>query len=338
MKEVWTIKARLAALATTTASVVVMASMGHYVIKTLAEGGCSSPVDSIYWAIATLTTLGAYPSEVMLTSVYGKIFTIFVVLSGVMIIFIGVPFTVEPWLEKTIARMYRRRFARIPQRDHVIICGYNEVAKHAMSEIKARGVDVVILTKDAKEAKELEEEHMPHIFSREYTDSVFIRAGIGGARAIILAEDDATNAFGAITARRLREDINIVALARDENHARILRMAGANNVVSPLPHLTRMVAKKAKNPQEIGLIAEGEIKGLEIHQLKISESSAVANKTLAESEIGKKTGCIAVAIWREGRIIVNPSGDETLKPGDILVFMGTKERVKSAIRFIGGEG
>ena len=86
---VWTIKTRIAFFALTAVAIGAFGTFGYYLIKTYLEEGSPSIVDAVYWTVVTITTLGAYPKNIALTSALGEIFTVAIVLAGIFLIFIG---------------------------------------------------------------------------------------------------------------------------------------------------------------------------------------------------------------------------------------------------------
>ncbi len=70
------------------------------------------------------------------------------------------------------------------------------------------------------------------------------------------------------------------------------------------------------------------LKNLAIEWFKVDENSPLANKTIAASEIRKKTGVTVISIIRGDQSITNPLPEEVIKPGDIIVVVGTREQIE----------
>jgi TrkA domain protein len=70
------------------------------------------------------------------------------------------------------------------------------------------------------------------------------------------------------------------------------------------------------------------MKNLVIEWVNIEQSSNMANKSIKELEIRKKTGTSVIAIIRNNETITNPSPDEIIKPDDTLVIVGNKDQIK----------
>lgn len=63
-----------------------------------------------------------------------------------------------------------------------------------------------------------------------------------------------------------------------------------------------------------------------IEWYEIHDDAAVVGQTLAEADLRTETGASILAIRRDGGTIANPDSDEALRPGDVLVALGTREQ------------
>jgi voltage-gated potassium channel len=64
---------------------------------------------------------------------------------------------------------------------------------------------------------------------------------------------------------------------------------------------------------------------IEMDEMPVRESHALAGHSLRDADIKRRTGVIVVAIKRaDGQLIFPPSGDEILAPGDSVVFLGRR--------------
>jgi len=79
---------------------------------------------------------------------------------------------------------------------------------------------------------------------------------------------------------------------------------------------------EAKEEKEIFL------KNLIIEWISLEKGSPLINKSIKEFEIRKKTGASIVAIIRGDLTITNPSPDEILREGDIVVLVGNKQQIE----------
>ncbi len=73
--------------------------------------------------------------------------------------------------------------------------------------------------------------------------------------------------------------------------------------------------------------AELVLKGLVLEWLTVEENSCLANHTIAELQIRKRTGVSIIVIKRGEQIIPNPDPNERMLVGDLLLLVGTGEQV-----------
>lgn len=66
---------------------------------------------------------------------------------------------------------------------------------------------------------------------------------------------------------------------------------------------------------------------LAVEWFKVEPGSSLAERTLEETEIRKRTGASVIAILRDGRALPNPQPDERIQPGDTLMVVGDREQV-----------
>src|SRR5687768_11334043 len=89
-----------------------------------------SLVDSLYWTVVTLATIG-YGDKVPQTTA-GKIFTMFLVLGGVFTLFYAAMSLIGSVVSGEIALRRERRYmdqALAGLKNHIIVCGYGRMGR-----------------------------------------------------------------------------------------------------------------------------------------------------------------------------------------------------------------
>lgn len=85
-------------------------------------------------------------------------------------------------------------------------------------------------------------------------------------------------------------------------------------------------------PEKMELI----MKEMVMEWVKVGNSSSLVNRTIAESQIRKKTGASIVAIIRGNDMLVNPDPSSTkILSKDILVVAGTRSQIKNFLEYCG---
>jgi K+/H+ antiporter YhaU regulatory subunit KhtT len=68
---------------------------------------------------------------------------------------------------------------------------------------------------------------------------------------------------------------------------------------------------------------------LEIEQLQIGSSSPLISNTLEQLRISSKYGVIVLAVQRKNGVMqFNPAADLHIEPGDVLIAMGERLKLK----------
>lgn len=195
-----------------------------------------NPIDSIYFTITTITTVG-FGDIVPITPVQ-KIFVVTLVLSGVGLLayaFILI-YTVSIMAVEEITSGARLRRKISGTKNHFVLCGYGRVGSVVHQDLLKRNQTAIIIEKDRNILeKELWEDPNVLAIPGDATDeNVMKDAGIGRARAVIITTgDDVDNLFITLTAREIRSDIWIVTRASKKINIKRLYRSGADKVISP---------------------------------------------------------------------------------------------------------
>ncbi|MFO7791974.1 MAG: NAD-binding protein [Candidatus Saliniplasma sp.] len=332
----FTLKNRLILLTLGIVSVIILGNIGFILVKTY-EGYQPTLLESMYWTIVTLSTLGSYPTGMTFTSRYGMTLTIIIVLGGVATMGIGLQIVVGPWLERTMKRALKKKKVDLPGKDHVIVCGYSEIGKEVIRNLKSHNIEFLVISNTDEKIKELSKSRIPFIEGDSTKMNTLKGANIEKALSLVAVDDDSTNAFICLTANKINEEIRIVSSVDKAQHEGILRRAGADHLVSSKSITGAMIGAKAIDASLIDIGEEGEelLEGLKIEQMNITEDSELADKTIKEADIGRKTGAAVVGIWKDGDLKVSVSPSDRLVPGNIILVLGDSEQLQSLKRYAG---
>ena len=148
------------------------------------------------------------------------------------------------------------------------------------------------------------------------------RAGIQKAPSVIITtHDDSMNIYLTIYCRQLRPDIQIVSRANLDGNISKLHRAGADLVMSHASMGANTILNLLK-PDKVLMFAEG------LNIFRAPVQSSLADKSLAESQIRKKTGCSIIAIGKENKLNINPEPSIILRKNDEMVLIGTSDAEK----------
>jgi voltage-gated potassium channel len=289
--------------------------------------------DGFYMVITTLTTIGY--QEVHPLSHAGRVFNVFIIISGVSLLLLGVGLLSQALLEFELQSFFgRRRMEREISRldGHFIICGMGRVGRSVARELARKPAPFVIIeSSDAKRERFASEDWL--VISGDATlEQTLKDAQISRARGLIAATTtDATNLYIVLTARGLNPHLKIIARASEDAAEKHLLTAGADSVVSPYSFAGQRIAQSLLRPHVVTFLDTATTHlgmDLEIGEIHITPDSTFAGKTLETSRIRQERGVIVLAIKRREDMRFNPAPDERIEPGDCLIAMGEPAQLR----------
>jgi Trk K+ transport system NAD-binding subunit len=299
------------------------------------EGHPRSFWDSLEWAAESLTTTG-YGADSHWSHPLMVLFVVAVQFAGVFLVFLLVPIYLIPFLEE-------RFEARLPLEvegdlaGHVVIYRFGPAVESLLGELAGARVPSLVLEPDEATARRLFELGQPGarkpqnvlVLHRGLDDGALQAARLDRARALIANGSDDENAALILSARQLGFGGPILALVEEPNHRRPIELAGATATFTPRHMLGAALAARASHrisPRVAGVQSLG--RNLEVAEIQVRRASPLAGKTLAEAEIGPRTGAIVVGQWQGGELQVLAGPDARLEPGSLLVVMGSRESIE----------
>jgi Trk K+ transport system NAD-binding subunit len=279
------------------------------------------------------------PVDLVLTSEPGKVYTVIVVFSGIAIFFIGFPFfIIGPWLEEQVKKATSPERIPIPEKDHVIVCGYTDIGEEVIDDLELHSIPYILIDENKDIGDKFVKSKTPFIIGDARDADVLKRANINRAFSLVAAESDTMNPIICLTARSIKPDIRIIASVHDEEHEEVLVRAGATKVVSPRASSGVLLANLALSRYDVDIKGKIALFGkMHIWQHPITHDSPLKNMTLHQTRIREKTGVTVIGLWRHGTLIINPSANEMLPVNSMLVTIGTPEQLTELRTILTGE-
>jgi len=294
-------------------------------------------LDSLYMTVETISSVGF--GEVQPLSAAGKIFTIFIIILGVGIVIYGLRTIAAMLIEGKIRDLIRREKMERQinaLKDHVIICGLKETAKVIVDEFRKTKTPFIVVSKGVKEWVELTgAKDIFYIDNNPLDENVLEKARIRNARGLIVAlKDDSKNVFVVLTARQINPNLRIVSEVQERSSGDKFIRAGADSIVCPENIGGQRLASEIIRPTVVDfleIMMKTKEATFRIEEVELKKDSSIANKTLAQADLGKNTGVIVIAIKNitTAKYKYNPTGHNIIKPGDILIVLGSSEQLES---------
>jgi voltage-gated potassium channel len=273
--------------------------------------------DVVYFTMVTVTTVGY--GDIVPVGERARLLDALLVTPVrifVWFIFLG---TAYEFVFQRIVEEMRMNALRESLQDHVIVCGFGYAGRVAAREIAAQGYE-----RNRVVAVELRPERLEDAAALGYvglrgdatSEAAMREAGAARASAILVAlsRDDST-VLAVLTARSLNERARIIALVRDEENLKLVRKAGADQVVSPSRIGGFLLADAVHSRHTTRFISDIlTVRGGELH---------IAERPALPEEIGRRIdevrGRLVVAIERDGAVLgFWNAPQEVLRAGDLV--------------------
>ncbi len=321
MEKTFKIKVLLVAI-----TIILVIDVGGYM---LIEGANFS--DSLYFTLINITTLGLH--EVIPLSNYGRLFTGFVVLSGLSVFFYLNAMIQEIVVDSRIRTIFgRRRMRKLSKlQDHVIIAGFGIMGENVAEALQLEGKHFVVIEKDPERFADAESRGYMVFNEDATTDANLLALNIRKASTFIsLLNSDAQNMFTVLSARELNPNLFIISRSFEHGNINKLKKSGANIIISPYDLSSRRIVNTVIRPNVVNLIdlvTQSRDLSLTLEEMLIDEDSIIRNKKIRESGIKENSNAIVVAVKRGEDLNFNPSPDFVLEIGDILILIGDKSKI-----------
>jgi Trk K+ transport system NAD-binding subunit len=299
------------------------------------EGRQYTWITGLYWTLTVMSTLGF--GDITFTSDLGLVFSIVVLLTGIVFLLVMLPFTFirffyAPWLEAQ-AQARTPRELPVETSGHVVITNYDSVSISLIEKLEQYNMNYVILLSDQQSALELYDLNYNVVVGDFDRLETYKKLQIEKAAIVVVNNDDMTNTNIISTIRELSSNVPIVTNADKDDSVDILQLAGATHVFQFTKMLGSALARRT-----LRVSTKANIIG-NFDKLLIAEAPAMRTpfegKTLIESQLRKETGVTVVGIWQRGNFEI-PHPQTLIHSTSVLVLAGSEEQFKKYDEFAGG--
>ncbi len=225
----------------------------------------------------------------------------------------------------------------------ILIAGGGQVAALTARRLIREGNEVVLVEENPERCEHLKETLDAKIIQGNAASVLALRrAGLSEAEMLIAAtNDDGTNVLACLIAQ-VESDVR-VKVARMRTHEvehwrRVTKQAGLeiDLIIHPESDIADRIMRVANYPgvSDVLEFARG---GARLFGMNLEPDNWMAGKTLGELEkAGPPKNSLIAMIFRGSQVII-PHGAETLRPGDHVYGMATRNNLEEVLSFMGIE-
>ncbi|MBI2311957.1 MAG: cation:proton antiporter [Betaproteobacteria bacterium] len=251
-------------------------------------------------------------------------------------------------------------------RDHVVICGFGRTGQSVAGFLKKAGIPFVALEMDPRLVKAAAQAGESVVFGDASRREVLHAAGIGRARALVVAYADEASALKILhVVRDLHPGLPVVVRTLDDKPLEKLRQAGAAEVVPEVLEGSLMLASQTLMLLEVPLEEvfghvqearasryfllkgsgrrgrrdgepEGRASEERLHSVVLHHRSAAVGRTLRELKLDRYP--VEVMAVRRRHRSVEIDATLRLEPGDTVIVRGDPDHIQQAERDLSGPG
>ena len=292
--------------------------------------------DAFYMALITLSTVGY--AEVHPLSETGRQFASVLILVGVTVTLVSIALLGDFIIKLELADYFgRRRNRRMlgKVKHHYIVCGLGRVGRGVLGELQCAKAPIIAIDQDPDRARWASDQGIATLVGDSTEDAALIEANIKDAKGLVAAlSSDADNVYVTLSARGLNADLLIAARATNESAEDKLRRAGATTVLTPYAYIGHRLAQSMLRPHvlsflDIATVFRDSNLELDFEQIRVSESSRVAGKSIENSNLRDDYGVIVLAIIKpDGGTQFNPLAKTCIDSRDVLIVMGERTKLQ----------
>lgn len=307
-------------------ALITLYAVMFHLIKARYEGEQHSWITGFYWTLVVMTTLGF--GDITFTSDVGRLFSILVLLSGVFLLLVMLPFMFislfyAPWLE---ARVRLRAPRELPEETagHVILTEYDAIAVDLIHRLRAEQIPYYVIEPDPTKAAAMMAEGVSVVAGENDSSATYRRLRADRARLLFANCEDTANSNITLTAREIAHALPIVAIAEEEDSVDVLELSGATTVL-PLKHrLGESLANRVDTGDSDAHVI-GAYRGLQIAELP-ARDTLLAGQTVRGTRLRERIGLSVIGLWERGRL--QPAFPlSMIKPDTVLVLAGTEAQI-----------
>jgi len=288
------------------------------------EGQHHSWVTGFYWTLSTMSTLGY--GDISFTSDPGRLFSILVLLSGMIFLLILLPFAFielfyEPWVKSREADLIPRSVPANMQ-GHIILTFYDPVASALIEKLTHYKYPYVVILPELEAVASLGEKGINAIYGELNDPETFRNARVERAVLVATTRSDIVNTSVTFTVRGITDKTRIIATVRESASVEILKLAGCNRVLDISMLMAEALARRAIGGDQFTHVV-GQIDDLLIAEVVASRTTLVG-KPYQQAQL--ETSVSIVGLWARGNFEIGQP-DNIIEANTVLVMAGSRQQL-----------
>lgn len=235
---------------------------------------------------------------------------------------------------------------------HVVIVGFGVTGRNMARACRESGVPYVAVDMNAEIVHTERDRGEPIHYGDATHEGILRHVDADRARAIVIAINDPAAARRIVgVARQVAPDAFIIVRSRYARETEVLYALGADEVIADevevsIEVFSRVLARCLVPREDIEALvgdirsewremarslapSDVPVQDLRVHfpelatrSFRLSESSPLAGRTIAECRLRQEHGVTVLAVSRTGGSVANPAGATLLQAGDVLFIIG----------------
>ncbi|MBU1418457.1 MAG: NAD-binding protein [Proteobacteria bacterium] len=301
--------------------IIALYSITFHLIM-LYEGRNFSLITGFYWTLTVMSTLGF--GDITFSSDLGLLFTLLVLISGIILLLIMLPFTFiqffyAPWLQ---AQNQSRTPRFLPEtiRGHVLLTNFDALTRNLVKKLKKHHYDYTFINGDQQKALEIYDAGYKVVLGDVDNPDTYQKTQAAHAALIVATADDLINTNISFTVREISNVVPIASSADKEHSLDILNFPGNTHVFQFMKMLGVSLAEKTIGVVEPNII--GRFQELLIGEFPVRDT-ILTGQTLAQSRLRQTLGLTVIGFLERGQILP-PDPQTVLTQTNILILAGTQ--------------
>lgn len=290
------------------------------------EGREFSWITGLYWTLTVMSTLGF--GDITFHSDFGRLFSIIVLCSGLVMLLIMLPFFFiqflwAPWVEAQ-ARSRTPRSLPEATSGHIVITSFDPITEKLVAKLRRRHQEYVLVVADAQRAGELHDAGYRVVVGEPDDPETYRRLRLENAALVVATNNDLINTSIAFTVRGITARVPVIASADNDNSLDILQFPGNTRVFQFSKMLGHALAERTIGlGRPINVVSR-------FDTLLIAEIPALqtllVGRTLLETDLRRQTGATVIGLWEKGRFETTRP-DSRISSTSLLLLAGTAEQL-----------